>query len=126
MPIHIFEQLKDDNLRVTFGHVKSIFDGEFVVIFSMPTCNPCNSLFDLIKEQNKLNVIKINIEKDICAADYEHINMVPYILHIKKKHFDNWQSTDNLLDHVNDNNRCIFYVNKTSKFIDDNELNIIF
>ena len=134
MPIHIFEHvLKLNNIRLTFEHVKSIFNvDEFIVIFSMTTCGPCNSLFDIIKSydannnNNKIYVIKINIDDDICEADSMQINMVPYILHITNAQYSCWNLTDNLLDNVNDVNRCILYVNRTSKFIDDNELNAEF
>lgn len=129
MPIHVFSNnLKEINQNLKFKHIKNIVEqNNIILLFSLTECNPCKSLIDMILSYNqfndRLNVIKFDIEKDINEDDYSNITYVPYIIHIKKEHYVNWENEDNIFNYINDNNKCILYENKREQFIYDNDLN---
>jgi glutaredoxin len=107
-----------NNVRISFSQIKKIFNTDnFVIIFSLPKCPPCNALFSILNNYDG-NVVKINIENDLHEADYNKIYMVPFIVHVNQEQFKKWMDDDYFLDCINDEEKCVLYVDRTAKFLD--------
>ena len=102
-----------------------------ILIFSLKSCQPCNSLLNILKEtysctpNNTLPLIYKYDGTKICQEDSDKIEIYPYIISINIEQHKKWQlnKSDLILDHINESEYCTIYTKKIQNFLNDYNLN---
>ncbi len=102
-----------------------------VLIFSLKSCQPCNSLLNILKDvyssmsNNTLPIIYKYDATKLCPEDSDKIMTYPFIISINTEQQKKWKlnNSDLIFDHINDLEYCTIYTKKIQNFLNDYNLN---